>query len=326
MVLSTTKTMPSDIRLCVYASPKEILEAIAHVNSTQWEWRLNLPLGLNLERIGKEHPLDHYVIAKVNDVSEIIYFRFHGTPLVLTPLRPFEELTDVEQQIEILAEWAAKQEKEVVDQYKQVRGDDELVKRFTEVLMEKLGWPTTAAVQEEQLRGSCVDKDRFQPVEKASEDDVLRKITLEDDIDVLAGLVHEFEKDTAQIRPDLTPLDELREFVKVGVGKGAYWGYFEGKDRKLAASCMLRRPTESTVALTMMVTGNEYRRRGYGAALTSAAVEYSLRAVEDGGIGKKRVVLFYAENSGAGRVYRRLGFVEGYGHQAWLLVKPGTET
>lgn len=51
---------------------------------------------------------------------------------------------------------------------------------------------------------------------------------------------------------------------------------------------------------------------GIGSTLTIQLVNEALRSVDQGGLGKEHVAIFWVEGGPADRLYRKLGFVEGY--------------
>lgn len=298
--------MTLQVSLKIYNSPQTFLDAISPAIPSQWEWRAHAPLGFCRERVQNPAPLDNYVATWVGDSLQILIFRFHGPESVLniSSAKPTEELQDLPRQLQLLADWAAEQPSDVLDLYTEVDGPEDLVEQFTSRLTEKLEWPRANLIS--PLRGSYVDRQLFISQPKKGESHVLRQCTTDDNVEEMAKLVQAFQRGTSNLHPIVSSLEDAVGTVRKGFVKGSYWGYFL-EDGRIAAMAMLRRPTANGIRVTLVVADDEFKGRGYGTAVTSAAVEHAL---DD--LGKTHVTISWEEGGRAGRIYTRLGFSMGY--------------
>ncbi|KAH8825519.1 hypothetical protein DL96DRAFT_1609172 [Flagelloscypha sp. PMI_526] len=296
------------------------LEAISSfIVGTPYEWRLNVPLGLALDRIenGTSHPLDHYATTTISGTFQLVYVRCAGLPAVVMSPQPLEDLQQVDAQIELLADWIASRESEVLDLYIAINGFIGIVDRLVEAIITKLNWASPKL--QVTLCPAVLDHSTFIPHPLLASGDVTRPVTSSDDLSRLAVLFQQYRQDSGH---DSVPtFEQALEAVTDRVSKGLYWGYFVS-GTSLAAAISLQRPTPNVVCVSLVVTATEYRRRGYGGAITSALVAHALKSVEDGGLGKSQVTLFYDVAAGTEKMYKRVGFVDGEKCNLWLFQKP----
>ncbi|KAH8825521.1 hypothetical protein DL96DRAFT_1711347 [Flagelloscypha sp. PMI_526] len=307
------------LNLKAYPAPQAFLDAISpSVLSTPMEWRLNIPLGVSQERIDNPSslsPTDQFVAISRDGSLQLVFMRSgNGAPLVVFPTAPMAELKEVGEQLEILVEWIyqqAKDDESLRDKYSNLTTPEVLSTKLIELISKKF---------------AVVDQSTFVPHPPSSPDDVIRQITLNDvdeHLGTLAILTQQFERDTG-VSSTITPIPDLLISLKSFLEKGwRYWGYFVSG--KLVAAAVLRRPTQTVLAITFVHTADDMRRRGYGSAITSAVVEHALKTKDEGGLGKLKVTLFYDEDKPhVKRVYQKLGFVDGEGARmlTWKFDKP----
>ncbi|KAH8825518.1 hypothetical protein DL96DRAFT_1609168 [Flagelloscypha sp. PMI_526] len=235
------------------------------------------------------------------------------------------ELVKVDEQLELLADWLAHQDESFMrENYTTVQGRPELSSKLIHLVSEKLGWPAPKLPRKlSSLRPGVVDHSTFVPHPTTAKGDVIRLITLSDDLNRLAELYEQFRMDTGDY--DIFPARNTLEEVTSYVTSGIFWGYFATSDSgppELVAAAGMRRATPNVVGISFVVTGRDFRKRGYGASITSALVNHAFKSIDKGGLGKKQVTLFYDESQGTEKMYKRVGFVDGETCNLWVFQKP----
>ncbi|KAH8801814.1 hypothetical protein DL96DRAFT_1719233 [Flagelloscypha sp. PMI_526] len=220
----------TSIELKAYPSPQAFLDAISpSVLSTPMEWRLNIPLGISQERIDNPSslsPTDQFVSISRDGSLQLVFMRSgNGTPLGVYPAIPMAGLEQLDEQLEILAEWIyqqAKDDEDLKDKYKSLTAPENLSTKLVELISHKFGWKVPEKGAEMRIWAAVVDHSTFVPHQPSSPEDVVRPITVADidaHLETLAILTHQFEKDTG-IPPTITPLPDLLTELKAALERG----------------------------------------------------------------------------------------------------------
>ncbi|KAH8814756.1 hypothetical protein DL96DRAFT_1624849 [Flagelloscypha sp. PMI_526] len=309
--------MSSSPTIQAYPSLADFLADVRpKIEGLPFEWLANFPLGTAIERVGNEQPSDHYASTYVGDDIQLLYVHTTGRLIIGSP-KPIHELNQLDEQMVLLADWIVHQNGEIISQYTQVMGRAELSDKLVELLTLRLtGLTPTVRLT---MSAAVVDRETFVLSPKASNNDIIRALTLEDDIEAAGHLYQEFERDTMLSQGVISPLPKAMEFMRREIARGTFWGYFVGSEQKLAALAKWRRPTKSVAAIAYVVTGQDFRRKGYAGMVTSALVEHCLKNESTGKSGKEFITLFYNLAAFTGKIYRKLGFIDGYRQHLWDL-------
>jgi len=292
--------------LVTYSSSAQLLEAVTPHILPHREWQSHFLLGLNLENLENEpNPNDFYAATWVGDELQIATFYFHKMPINLTYCREAYDMRFFDQQVHLLADYISSRSQESVFGYSSIVGPDEITPRITALLAEALNRTVTPILTSKE---SYIDRKKFIPIPTPDPNHVIRRANYDDDIDRLANLLQMFQDTIPVIQP--LPHDELKRSVLDHIRKGSYYIYVL-PNGKIPALAMVRRPTSTGICITMLISDKENRGKGYGGALISWVIDNALTPVEQGGRGRDHVCISWDVKGSAGRIYKRLGFVEG---------------
>jgi len=115
--------------------------------------------------------------------------------------------------------------------------------------------------------------------------------------------------------------DTLISTLPKPLERGLYYIYLL-PDGSITSLVMVRRPTATGIAITMVVTDEAHRGKGYGSAITSYVIQDAFGSVVKGGRGKEHVCIIWEAEGNAARIYKRLGFVQGQERVDWKLGPP----
>ncbi|KAH8825517.1 hypothetical protein DL96DRAFT_1557181 [Flagelloscypha sp. PMI_526] len=317
--------------LQIYPSSKTFIEAIfPFAVGTTREWSVNLSLGFAYDFVAQnwdDHGINYYATTTTSEGTlQLLLSRCARRPLVImSAMADLADLVKVDEQLELLADWLAQQDEAFMkSKYFMVQGRPELSSKLIHLISEKLGWLTRKLPRQLlSLREGVVDPSTFVLHTPTAKDDVIRLITLSDDLHRLTELYEQFRKDTGD--SDIFPSQNALKHVTSYVAGGIFWGYWVFSDSgppQLVAAAEMRRTTPNVVGVSLVVTAQDFRKRGYGAAITSALVNHAFKSVDEGGLGKKQVTLFYDESKGTEKMYKRIGFVDGERCNLWVFQKP----
>ncbi len=270
------------MQLKVFSDPKSFLEKTEDLLMEK-EAENNFPLGKLGELILDPGP-ENYLLAMLEKGGKpVMVFIKTGGPLIISGDEDF-----FSQGIDLFAKFSKEENLKIPG----VFGPTSHVKSFVEKWEEFFPIIWREIMEQRIFR---LDKPRIEPGENGK-----LRTAQEKDIEQVTQWVEMFSKEAdpgGEIPPALA-----REKAEWGIKKKEFFLWEKGKPVSMAKKA---RPTKNGVAITMVYTPEEYRKKGYGTSCVTALSKKLL------GEGYKFCTLFTdAKNPTSNKIYEAIGFRE----------------